>query len=283
MEINASLIEKAKEMKRKGYTNSKIANALGIGKRTVVRYTAWLGPRSFMGVRRPLPPYASEMTVAKAGIHAYLVAEGNKKASRPRRDNNYRRVVLGFWNTCPVLLRDFADHVKRVYDYQPWIDYKRGRVEVKRVAVVNDLLKYGPYDSYNWSIPFEVMNGDFDVKREWIRCFGDGEGHVSKSKKEITFKSVNVSGLKKIKFLLFRLGIASRINGPYDGAYVLTISRFSNLRRYRKIVGFINPNRREGLARLFNERFDLDKSIECITYDSDRALTLRNPKKIIRI
>lgn len=43
MKINKSVIEKAKEMKRKGSTNSEIALALGIGKRTVVRYTAWLG------------------------------------------------------------------------------------------------------------------------------------------------------------------------------------------------------------------------------------------------
>ncbi|KPV62450.1 MAG: hypothetical protein AOA65_1812 [Candidatus Bathyarchaeota archaeon BA1] len=81
-------------MKRKGYTNSRIANALGIGKRTVVRHTAWLGPKSFIGVRRPLPPHASRMTATKAGIHAYLVVEGNRKASKPRRTESYRRVGL---------------------------------------------------------------------------------------------------------------------------------------------------------------------------------------------
>jgi len=251
MKIDLSVIEKAREMKGKGYTNSRIANALGIGKRTVVRYTAWLGPRSFMGVRRPLPPHASEMTADKAGIHAYLVAEGNKKVSRPRRDNNYQRVVLEFWNTCPVLLRDFADHVKQVYDYQPWIDYKRGRVEIKRVAVVNDLLTYNPYDSYNWTIPSEVMNGDFNVKREWIRCFGDGEGHVSKSKIEITFKSVNIAGLKKIRSLLHELDITSRINGPYENAYVLIVSKSTFLRRYHNLVGFISPEKRERLRKWF--------------------------------
>lgn len=250
MEIDPLVTEKARQMKREGHTNSRIADALGIGKRTVVRHTAWLGPRSFMGVRLPLPPHANEMTADKAGIHAYLVAEGNKKASRPRRDNNYRRIVLEFWNTCPILLRDFADHVKRVYDYQPWIDYKRGRVEVKRVAVVNDLLKYGPYDSYNWTIPSEVMDGDSSVKREWVRCFGDGEGHVSKSKKEITFKSVNFSGLEKIKFLLDGLGISSRINGPYDGAYVLTMSKSSNVKEYYRIMGFVNQDKKERLTKM---------------------------------
>ena len=250
MEIDPSLIEKAKEMKRKGHTNSRIANALGIGKRTVVRYTAWLGPRSFMGVRRPLPPHASKMTADKAGIHAYLVAEGNKKASRPRRDNSYRRVVLEFWNTCSVLLRDFADHVKRMYDYHPWIDYKRGRVEVKRVAVVNDLLKYGPYDSYNWTIPLEVMDGNSDVKREWIRCFGDGEGHVSKSKREITFKSVNFVGLERITSLLSVFNIHSRVNGPYEESYVLTISRALNIRGYHRNVGFLHPEKKERLVNL---------------------------------
>jgi len=216
----------------------------------MVRYTAWLGPRSFMGVRRPLPPHASEMTADKAGIHAYLVSEGNKKSSRPRRDNNYRRIVLEFWNTYPLLLKDFVDHVKRVYNYQPWIDHKRGRVELKRVAVVNDLLKYGPYDSYDWTIPSEVINGNSDVKREWVRCFGDGEGYVSKRKKEIRFKSVNPSGLKKIRFLLYTLGISSRINGPYDNAYVLTMSKSQDLMKYHEIVGFINPERKERLVKL---------------------------------
>ncbi len=233
-------------------TNSEIASVLGIGKRTVVRYTAWLGPRSFMGVRRPLPPHASEMSVAKAGIHAYLVAEGNRKASKPCRTESYRRVGLEFWNTDPVLLRDFAEHVKQVYDYEPWIDYKRGRVEIRRVAVVNDLLRYGPYDSHNWTIPSEIMNGDLNVRREWIRCFGDGEGHVSKSKKEITFKSVNLSGLEKIKFLLYKMGMFSRINGPYDGAYVLTVSKSPNVGRYYKSVGFVSSEKGERLAKLIS-------------------------------
>ena len=165
------------------------------------------------------------------------------KASKPRRTESYRRVGLEFWNTNPVLLRDFANHVKRVYDYQPWIDFKRGRVEIRRVAVVNDLLKYGPYDSHNWAIPSEITNGDLNVRREWIRCFGDGEGHVSKSKKEITFKSVNLSGLEKFKQLLYGLGIPSRMNGPYDGAYVLTISKSSELRKYHEIISFVIPEK----------------------------------------
>jgi len=239
-------------MKRKGMTNSEIASALGISKRTAVRYTAWLGPRSFMGVRRPLPPHAYRMTAAKAGIHAYLVAEGNRKASKPRRTESYRRVGLEFWNSNPVLLRDFADHVKQVYDYQPWIDFKRGRVEIRRVAVVNDLLKYGPYDSHNWTIPSEIINGDLDIRKEWIRCFGDGEAHISKSKREITIKSVNLSGLEKIRHLLYGLGIPSRINGPYDGAYVLTVSRPSNLCRYQKIIGFIGLEKRKRLEEWFS-------------------------------
>jgi len=79
MKFQRSVIGKAKEMKRLGWTNSAIASALGMGKRTVVRHTAWLGPRRLIGVRRVLPSGASEMTAVKAGIHAYLVADGNTK------------------------------------------------------------------------------------------------------------------------------------------------------------------------------------------------------------
>jgi len=122
-------------------------------------------------------------------------------------------------------------------------------VEIRRVAVVNDLLRYGPYSSHNWTIPSEIINGDLDVRREWIRCFGDGEAHVSKSKREITLKSVNISGLEKIKLLLYGLGIPSRINGPYyNGAYVLKVSRSPNLFKYRKIIGFISSEKKKKIG-----------------------------------
>lgn len=250
MRIHRSIIEKARDMKREGLTNSAIASALGIGKRTVVRHTAWLGPRSLMGVRRVLPPHAEEMTAAKAGIHAYLVADGNRKASKPRRDESYRRVSLEFWNTNPVLLRDFANRVKQVYDYQAWIDSKRGRVEVRRVAVVQDLLRYGPYGSRKWTIPRKIMDSDLDIRREWVRCFGDAEGHVSKSKNEITVKSVNLSGLEKLKQMLSGLGIFSHINGPYEGAYVLRVSRTSDVKRYAETISFLDSRKRQRLVKL---------------------------------
>lgn len=254
MKIRSSVIEKAKDLKREGWTNSAIASSLGMGKRTVVRHTAWLGPRSLMGVRRVLPPHAGEMTAVKAGIHSYLVADGNIKASKPRRDESYRRVSLEFWNTNPVLLRDFANHVKQVYDYQAWIDSKRGRVEVRRVAVVQDLLRYGPYGSRRWTIPREIMDDDLDVRKEWVRCFGDAEGHVSKSKNEIVFKSVNLSGLEKLRQILSGLGIFSHINGPYDGAYVLRVSRTSDVKRYAETINFLDSEKRRRLAKLMAGR-----------------------------
>jgi len=250
MKIQKSVIEKAKRMKREGWANSAIASALGMGKRTVVRHTAWLGPRSLMGIRRVLPSHAEEMTAVKAGIHAYLVSDGNIKASKPRRDESYRRVSLEFWNTNSVLLRDFANRVRQVYGYGAWMDFKRGRVEVRRVAVVQDLLKYGPYGSRKWTIPREIMDADSDVRREWVRCFGDAEGHVSKSKNEIAVKSVNLSGLQKFKRMLSGLGIFSRINGPYEGAYVLKVSRTSDVKRYAETINFLDSEKRERLARL---------------------------------
>lgn len=237
-------------MKRNGKTNSEISVVLKMGKRTVVRYTAWLGPRRFMGVKRELPPSALGMNVDKAGIHAYLIAEGDLKTSKPRRNESYKRAVLEFWNSSKPLLRDFVEHVGRVYGYQPRIDYKRGRVELRRVEVVKDLRKYSSYSSHDWDIPSEAMNGDIALKREWVRCFGDSEGHVSKSKNEIVFKSVNLHGLKKVEQLLRDLDIPSRINGPYSNAYKLVVSTKPNLEKYYHQINFINPERRRRLESL---------------------------------
>jgi len=147
---------------------------------------------------------------------------------------------LEFWNTDPVLLRDFANRVKQVYDYQAWIDFKRGRVEVRRGAVVQDSLRYGPYGSRKWTIPREIMDGDPDIKREWIRCFGDAEGHVSKSKNEIVVKSVNLLGLMKLGQMLSGFGIFSRINGQYEGAYVLGVSRMLDVKKYAETINFLD-------------------------------------------
>ncbi len=248
--IDKTVIERAKQMKRDGKTNSEISAVLKMGKRTVVHYTAWLGPRRFMGVRSELPLSALGINVDKASIHAYLIAEGNTKASKPKRNENYKRVVLEFWNSSPILLKDFIERVKRVYDYQPSIDCKRGRVELRRVEVVKDLLKFGSYSSHNWNIPSEITRGDADLKRAWIRCFGDSEGHVSKSKNEIVFKSVNLHGLRKVKQLLKDLDIPSRINGPYSNAYKLVVSTRPNLEKYCRQMSFINPERRERLEKI---------------------------------
>lgn len=248
--IGKAVIERAKQMKRNGKTNSEISVVLKMGKRTVVHYTAWLGPRRFMGVKRELPLGALGMNAAKAGIHAYLIAEGDLKTSKPRRNENYKRAVLEFWNSSQLLLRDFVERVERVYGYQPRVDCKRGRVELRRVEVVKDLLKYGSYSSHDWDIPSEVMNGGVALKRELVRCFGDSEGHVSKSKNEIVFKSVNLHGLRKVEQLLRDLVIPSRINGPYSNSYKLVISTRPNLEKYYHQISFINPERRRRLERL---------------------------------
>lgn len=154
------------------------------------------------------------------------------------------------FGTLTRFLRDFANRVKQVYDYQAWIDLKRGRVEVRRVAVVQDLLRYGAYGSRKWTIPRAIMDADLDVRREWIRCFGDAEGHVSKSKNEIAVKSINLSGLEKLRQMLSGLGVFSHINGPYEGAYVLRISRTSDVKRYAETINFLDSEKRKRLLRL---------------------------------
>lgn len=191
-----------------------------------------------------------EMRPDKAGIHAYLIAEGDLKASKPKRNESYRRIVFEFWNSSPILLTDFVEHVKRVYEYEPRIDRKRGRVEIRRAEVVRDLVKYGPYGSRLWTIPDGILNAEGKTRREWARCYGDSEGHVSTSKNEIVLKPVNLSGLKKVRQLLQSLGIPSRINGPYTGAYKLAVSTKPNLRKYRDVVSFINPERQSRLDNL---------------------------------
>lgn len=147
-------------------------------------------------------------------------------------------------------MRDFVEHVRQVYGYEPRIDYKRGRVELRRVEVVEDLLKYGPHGSRIWTIPHEIMNGNSETKREWLRRYGDGEGHVSRSKNEIVLKSVNLRGLRKVRQLLLSLDIPSRTNGLYTGAYKLVVSTRPYLKKYNDVLSFRNPERRERLQNL---------------------------------
>jgi len=196
------------------------------------------------------PPVVKEvcgMSPEKAKIIAYVQGDGclytySYRHFDIRTGRHYLdlRKVVEFYNTCPVLIKDFQSAIYTVYSifgrYIPW----KIKVIVDSRRVFADLTKYGRYGSFDWKIPDEIFHGDLPLKTAWIRAFGDSEATVDLSKLEIRFSSVNEPGLKQLQFMLNSIGIKSRINGPYYGQYRLTLNR-SQIGSYSSLVGFLHP------------------------------------------
>jgi intein/homing endonuclease len=97
------------------------------------------------------------------------------------------------------------------------------------------LAKFG---SYEWEIPLDKLNKETAL--EWLSAFIDCEGHIENDSiqrhKRIIITSVNLKGLKQIQKLLYDFfNVSSKIYGPYDGIYRITISGVCNLSKLKNM------------------------------------------------
>lgn len=212
-----------KKLKSIGYTNHAISQILSVPLRTVQRHTVGLGPRNSGLI--PLPHSAKTLTAEKAKIHAYLVAEGCYEETRRiecdnrtgcRYHKTYR--ILHFYTKTPEMWDDFIKCVKSVYNYHPYCFPKRYVIKIKRVAVVNDLMKWGPYNSLEWRVPAEILDSNREIQLSWFAALFDSEGHVKKgSGAEIAM--CNYPGLKQVKTMCEKLGFFCNLRGPYSQGF----------------------------------------------------------------
>ncbi|MBS3124726.1 LAGLIDADG family homing endonuclease [Candidatus Woesearchaeota archaeon] len=120
-------------------------------------------------------------------------------------------------------------------------------VRLYRNAVFHDLQQYGSFGTFEWKIPLEVLSGTTEIKMEWLKAFFDSEATVQVSPPKIILYSANLIGLHQVQQLLHEFSIIGRINGPYAGAYRLTLE-CSQLPLFFKHLNFYHSLKSQKLA-----------------------------------
>jgi hypothetical protein len=211
--------------------------------------------------RIPIPNAAYQISTGKSEILGYLAAEGEiKERKRFRRGNDRKGLRLQkekyafFTNLNPALIGRFQHDVAIVYDFRPFYDMRKKRCTIKRIAIIEDLEKYGKVASADWRIPKEISK-ILPCLRAWIRAFFDGEAYVENDKKwrhrRIVVFSKNLVGLYQIKKALLKFDINSSI---YPETHKLIISKLGNLVKYKKCVGFNHPKKNETSRAIVNNK-----------------------------
>ncbi len=202
------------------------------------------------------------ITPEEARAHGLLCADGRLEKFRtrklPRKDHretasskvgwNYR---VRFWNINEVLMTNFVTLCERIFRKRVVVLEKDYETRIYSKDVYQYLLAIGPTGSHTWIMPIDKLD-DFSL-RAWLQGFFDGDGAVIyyEYRREVRIKSVNRDGLFQIKRGLLKLGIQSRISGPFrdkkSSIFYLTIAGKENLIRFRQLVNFVHPEKQEKL------------------------------------
>jgi DNA-binding transcriptional regulator WhiA len=152
----------------------------------------------------------------KAEILGLLFSDGNYRKYHStfrmfdkRRKKTYTfnqdKRIMEFANTNLELLEYFRKLLDREYNYYPNIVLSNKnvfRVCITKNSVLDDLTEIANFGSSEWFIPSEIVSGNDQIKRAFIRGFFDGDGSVDFAEKKIPrirINSINLNGLYQVK------------------------------------------------------------------------------------
>lgn len=185
----------------------------------------------------------NQLNLAKVRIVARLKFDGCLSKS----GTNY---VIKYEMIEEDLLQSFRDDLVSVYGLEPSrLMHKSGKTGkllplyyLRAKLVYNDLMKYGPFDSYNWRIPAQILSSSHNVKKEFVRCFFDDEGSVvlKRNGKSGVIKaySINLVGLTQISELLNGFGIGRKLYSGYGAKRNVFGIVISDLKKFSQLIGF---------------------------------------------
>jgi len=165
------------------------------------------------------------ITEEETRIHAHVCCDGCLSTAISRRclselierpNRTFRnRYVVEYWNLDPILKSEFIQDVKKAYKRKCVAKNKVAKVDGK--WIYQRLKSLGAGKSREWEIPEDVMFGNPENKKQWIRVMIDDEGTITKHG-GIRIKSVNRRGLLQVMNMFKSLGIRSHIT-PFKGSY----------------------------------------------------------------
>lgn len=156
---------------------------------------------------RSLPKLTIPATItpALARIHAHICGDGNLFRYKEKdsygylgryKPNSYRyRYGVGYTNFNSLLIKDFMDDAKSVFNLKPY--YRCNYVRVKSKDVWLLLKKLGAGKSREWFISSTIMKSGREIKKNWIKAFFDDEACFN-ARGMIRVRSVNRDGLTQV-------------------------------------------------------------------------------------
>ena len=182
-----------------------------------------------------------DMTMEKIRIISHLLFDGTVCN---RKGYNYIR----FTCSSPKVINQFIDDVKTVYGLERYrtIDENDNNcksIDFNSILVIQDLLKYAKSyscKSKNICIPDVIKYGNYEFKREFLRCFWADEGGITVSPKYKRF--ILIGGQTNLKFL----NDIARIHDYFKIKYLLyekfrqlLIVRKSEKKKFLKKISFL--------------------------------------------
>jgi len=199
-----------------------------------------------------------------ARLHAHICGDGclfkvktnrSKKEliQHPRKNTIRNRFHLSYCNTNKLLLKLFIKDLKIAFDRIGVFVPSKNQVDVQAKWLYDLFRSFGAGKSKEWYVPNEIMSASNNIRIEWLKAFFDDEAYISKTRKRIVLNIVNKKGLKQIQLLLRKLGIESKLGGPYfyKKYYSYHLTLYKNyIKRYYELIGFNHPKKRKDLLEV---------------------------------
>ncbi|WP_254522042.1 LAGLIDADG family homing endonuclease [Natrinema caseinilyticum] len=198
--------------------------------------------RSQNAVQLELP---NEWTPSLARLIGYIIAEGYVE----QRDNNTGFVSIT--NNDREVLDDAANAFEKlglnITEREPHEEKNARELLCSAGEFVSFLETLEPcihQSSDNQCVPEAIFRATESTKSEFLKAFIEGEGHVSKSQREITIASMSRELLENVRTLLLSLGIRSQLHERHNGSCRLRISG-DEFETYVSEIGFITDRKQQ--------------------------------------
>jgi hypothetical protein len=189
----------------------------------------------------------TERTPARSRAIAHVLGDGTVRVDRKKKE-----YLVEYYNKCKPLVLSWMKDVESVYGIKPKLRLKKGDVYAAYMCnkgVVMDFFQFKRGE--NWRVPSWVRN-EPHLFKEFVRALADDEGTVYTKGRygRVAISNNSLAGLKDVQKCLKKIGIESKMRGPYERNYILSIASLS-LFRYYTHVGFSHPKKAKRLKLFF--------------------------------
>lgn len=144
--------------------------------------------------------------------------------------------------------------LKKVYHKTPWVSVRDNVTHIRLTSktVVQDLMRLALFGTYDWHIPFSLVNS-YARKVAWVKGFFSGEAYVGPS--HIKVQTVNEKGMKELSKLLDEIGIRHKMykynprRKNHKEVHILRIQRKKEIKKYHDTIGFWHARKTQKLKK----------------------------------